>query len=100
MVSVLAWTIGDASSLSCQPLSQAHFLYSTTSSGIVTWSKCNTVNSCGTTGKVAIMEPPISWFHALPFVGLRSGASLVLCMYRSCFGNAMVVETNKIDAQF
>ncbi len=61
MVFVLAWTIGDASSLSCQPLSQPRFLYSTTSSGIVTWSKCNTVISCGTTGKVAIMEPPISF---------------------------------------
>jgi hypothetical protein len=79
MVFVLAWTIGDASSLACQSLNQVHFFYSSMSSGLLTVSKFNAVVRCDTTEKVAIDLPPwIFGFTPLPSVALRSGASLFL----------------------
>jgi hypothetical protein len=79
MVFVLAWTIGDASSLACQSLNQVLFFYSSMSSGLLTLSKFNTVIRCDTTEKVAIDLPPrIFGFTPLPSVALRSGASLFL----------------------
>jgi hypothetical protein len=77
MMFVLAWTIGDASSLSCQSLYQFHFVWSM-SSGIVTPPKSDTVIRCGTTEKVA-MELGNFDFLTLPSVLLRSGASFLLC---------------------
>jgi hypothetical protein len=62
MVFVLAWTIGDAPSLSCQSLHQAQFVCSM-SSGIITFPWLDTVIRCGTTEKVA-MKPP----HSIDFL--------------------------------
>ncbi len=68
---VLAWTIGDASSLACQSLNQVHFVYSSMSSGLLTQSMFNSNIGCGTTEKV-VMEPPpwIFGFMPLPTVAL------------------------------
>jgi hypothetical protein len=49
MVFVLAWTIGDASSLACQSWNQVLFFYSSMSSGLLTLSKFDTVIRCDTT---------------------------------------------------
>jgi hypothetical protein len=82
MVFVLAWTVGDASSLTCQSLNQVHLVYSSMSSGLLTQSKLNTVIRCGTTEKVAMeLLPKIFGFMTLPSVALRSGASFFICMY-------------------
>jgi hypothetical protein len=70
------------------------------SSGIVKWSKFNTVIRCGTAEKVAMEPPPWSFgFMPLPFVVLVS--YLFVLMYEQIyFGNWVDVETNKIDDQF
>ncbi len=100
IVFVLAWTIGDANSLSCQSLHQVHFVYSSMSSGIVTWSKFNTVIRCGTAEKVVMEPPPWSFgFMPLPFVVLVS-CLFLLTYVQIYFGNWVDVETNKIDDQF
>ncbi len=76
VVFVLARTIGDASSLSCQSLYQSRFVCSMSSS-IVAQSKLNTAIRCGANKKVG-KEPPWSFgFLHLPFLPLQSGPSLV-----------------------
>jgi hypothetical protein len=79
MVFVLAWTIGDASCLSCQSLYQFHFVWSM-SSGILTPPKSDTVIRLWyhwKGGHGASLVILISWL--LPSVLLRSGASFLLC---------------------
>jgi hypothetical protein len=81
MVFVLAWTIGDASSLSSQSLYQFHFVCSM-SCGIMKLPKSNTVLKCSTIEKVAMK--PCGHFDYLPqpFMPLRSGVSFLLCTER------------------
>ncbi len=86
MVFVLAWTIGDASSLACQSLNQVHFVYSSMSRGLLTQSMFNSNIGSGTTENVAMEPPPwIFGFMPLPTVALRSGVSFFLCMDRVFF---------------
>ncbi len=58
MAFVLAWTTGNASNLSCQSLSQVHFVYSSMSSGSITQSRFISIIICGTAKKVAMEWPP------------------------------------------
>ncbi len=86
MVFVLAWTIGDASSLACQSLNQVHFVYSSMSRGLLTQSMFKSNIGSGTTENVAMEPPPwIFGFMPLPTVALRSGVSFFLCMDRVFF---------------
>ncbi len=80
MVFVLAWTIGDACSLSCQSYYQSCFVCSM-SSDIGAQSKFNTVIKCGTAKKVA-KEPPWSFLPAstIPTTAVR-GFFGRFCMY-------------------
>jgi hypothetical protein len=74
MVFALAWTIGDANSLSCQPLYQAHFVCRS-STVIIVPPWLNNVVRYGTTEKV---EHALNIdFLCLP---LRSSAPFLVCM--------------------
>ncbi len=83
MVFVLAWTIGDASSLASKSRNQFYLVYSSMSSGLLTQLKCNIVIRCGTTENVA-MELPSRFFGFIPqsSVALRSAASFFSCTCR------------------
>jgi hypothetical protein len=60
-------------------------------------------NRCGTTGKVAMEQPPWSFgFMPLPFVALWSGVSFVLCIYGVILKTEWMLrlEAIKIDDEF
>ncbi len=75
---MLAWTIGNASSLSSQSLYKFHVVCSMPC-GIMTLPKSNTVLRCSTTEKAAMELPSCFDFLPLPFMPLRSGVSFLLC---------------------
>ncbi len=98
MVYVLAWTIGDASSLASQSLNQFDVVYSSLSSGLLTWSKYNIVIRCGTTENHGAASQ-IFGFIPLSSVAFRT-ASFLSCTYRVILETEWMLRLLKFMTSF